>query len=67
MKTFSYYVTYHVEDSGEIEAESYEDAQEIIEKQMYVASANHGYSLGWDHVEFHDLEEIADDGEDDDD
>jgi hypothetical protein len=64
MKTFSYYVTYHVEDSGEIEAESYEQAQELIEEQMY-AVAPAGFSVGWDYVKFHELEEIDDDGEGD--
>jgi hypothetical protein len=67
MKTFSYYVTYHLEDSGEIDAEDYEEAQRALEEQMYAVSQTGGYSIGWDYVEYHDLTEIADDGEDDED
>ena len=66
MKTFSYYVTYHLEDSGEVEASDYDEAREIIESQMY-AVAPAGFSVGWDWVDFHELDEIADDGEDDED
>ena len=66
MKVFSYSVTYHVEDSGTIDAMSYEDARSAIEEQMYAVSPG-GFSVGWDWVDFHELDEIADDGEDDED
>ena len=61
MKTFSYYVTYHYEDSGEVEAMSLEDAQSEIENMAYVVGAS-GYSTGWDWVDVHQLDEINDDG-----
>lgn len=62
MKTFSYYVTYHYEDSGEVEATDYDSAVEQIENDMaYVVGAS-GYSTGWDWVEVHQLDEINDDG-----
>ena len=67
MKTFSYSVTYHVEDAGEIYAESEEEAQATIEQQMYAVSQYGGYSIGWDYVDVHELYEIADDGEGEDD
>jgi len=66
MKTFSYYVTYHVEDSGEVEASSYDEAQALIEEQMYAVSPS-GFSVPWDYVKFNELHEIDDDGEDDED
>jgi hypothetical protein len=64
MKTFSYYVTYHYEESGEVEALSLEEAREAIEDMAYVVGS-HGYTVGWDYVNFHELTEISDDGEDD--
>jgi hypothetical protein len=63
MKTFSYSVTYHYEESGEIDAPSYEDAQSMIEELTYVVGEA-GYSVPWDYVQFHELHEIDDDGED---
>lgn len=66
MKTFSFYAAYHVEDSGEVEAESYDEAVAMIEEQMY-AVAPAGFSIPWDHVQIHELEEIDDDEEDDED
>lgn len=65
MKTFRYYVTYHYEESGEVEALSLAEAQETIEDLAYVVGSG-GYTVGWDYVKFHELEEIDDDGEDDD-
>lgn len=66
MKTFSYYVTYHYEDSGEVQAEDQNSALAQIENDMaYVVSFN-GYTVGWDYVKIHEFDEIDDDGEDDD-
>jgi hypothetical protein len=67
MKTFSFYATYHYEDSGEVEAESYEEAVEQIQSEMAYVVAPAGFSVGWDWVDIHECDEIDDDGEDDED
>lgn len=64
MKTFTYSVTYYYEDSGEIEATSYEDAVSQIEELSYVV-CDAGYTVPWDLVNIHECDEIDDDGEDD--
>lgn len=49
MKTFTYSVTYHYEDAGEIQAESYSDAVAQIEESNYVV-CDAGYSVPWGSV-----------------
>ena len=66
MKTFSYYVTYQYEESGEVEATDYDAAVEQIENDMAYVVAPEGYTIGWDWVKINELYEIADDGEDED-
>ena len=62
MKTFEYSVTYHYEDFGTIEAESYEDAVSQIENgSSYPVTAN-GWADSWSWVRIDDCYEIADDG-----
>lgn len=63
MKTFKYYVTYHYEDSGEVQAFDYDSARDEIENNMSYVVAPEGFRLGWDWVDIHDIEEIDDDGE----
>jgi hypothetical protein len=62
MKTFKYYVTYHYEDSGEVEAGDYNSALAQIENHMSYVVSSEGYSLSWDWVDVHELDEIDDDG-----
>lgn len=64
MKTFTYSVTYHYEDAGEIQAESYSDAVAQIEESNYVVCES-GFSVPWGWVDIHECDEIDDDGEDD--
>lgn len=67
MKTFEFSVTYHYEDSGQIEAESYEDAVRQIEEDMAYVCTPAGFSDSWSWVKIDECYEIDDDGEDDED
>ena len=68
MKMFEYSVTYHYEDFGTIEAESYEDAIAQIESGdvSYPVTAA-GFADSWSYVKIDECYEIADDEEDEDD
>lgn len=68
MKTFEFSVTYHYEDSGTIEAESYEDAIYQIESgDVSYPVTSSGFADSWSWVKIDECYEIDDDGEDDDD
>jgi hypothetical protein len=67
MKTFEFSVTYHYEDSGTIEALTYEDAMDQIENDMAYVCTAAGFSDSWSWVKIDECYEIADDGEDEED
>lgn len=66
MKTFEFSVIYHYEDSGTIEAESYDDAIAQIENDCYPVTSS-GFADSWSWVKIDECYEIDDDGEDEDD
>lgn len=63
MPTYTAYVTYTVEDSFEVEADSYEEAMNLAEGMVssdpallpYSTSGN--FTLGWDDVNIYELQE----------
>jgi len=67
VKTFEFSVTYHYEDSGQVEAESYEDAIAQIENDMSYVCTSSGFADSWSWVKIDECYEIDDDGEDDED
>lgn len=64
MKTFEFSVTYHYEDSGTVEAESYEDAIAQIESgDIAYPVTSGGFSDSWSWVKIDECYEIEDDGD----
>jgi hypothetical protein len=68
MKTFSFECEYTLSEADWIEAESIEEARELIAEAFYACNADRGYSVGWDVVNILSLElENEDDEEEDED
>ena len=56
MATYSFECEYTISVADEIEADSREEARELIAHAYYACSADRGFSEGWDVVNIQSLE-----------
>jgi hypothetical protein len=56
MKTFSFECEYTLSEADWIEAESIEEARELIAEAYYACNSDRGYSVAWDSVTILSLE-----------
>lgn len=66
MKTFSFAATYHYEDTGEVEARSYDEARQMVEENLAYVVTEAGFADSWGWVDIN-LNLESDDEEDDED
>ena len=56
MATYSYEVIYSFNDMDDVEAETEQEARELIQEAWYACSQLSGYSMPWDEIEIVSLE-----------
>jgi hypothetical protein len=61
MPTYTYEVNFTASDYGDVEADSREEAIEMIEDMIYAVSNVGGYKMEWDSVDIVSLEEEEED------
>lgn len=62
MPSYQVYISYNVEDSVVVEADSQDEAMQLVENNdnyfdLYVMSRDGGYSIPWDEVTVYDAAE----------
>jgi hypothetical protein len=56
MATYSFECEYTISVADEIEAESFEEARELIAESYYACNAQGGFSESWDYINIQSLE-----------